>query len=305
MERLRHQIAIRVVRAVLLAVAPAAAAGGCATLAGVTHDMHELVAIAAPNPATQIACTWQNRLTTLPDPLRNGAPTPGIAGQVYLLDAAYLPAEPTGQLTVQVSDVSPRPPGQPAHTTEVWNFTNATLKNLRLVDERMGRCYVVFLPWPAAWRDVTKVAFQVRYDQPNGTTLYSSNADVALDFTPGPNGAVPGTGGGGAVPNPEEQLKQAQAQMGARARPGTIAPPQYGVPQAGAWGQPVMRPVPTTVQTQQPQGYPGPTPVYYGPPPGTTSSAAGGIQPVAVPFRPPGVELATQGPKEVATHYPN
>src|SRR5262249_3220671 len=145
----RQQAVIRrLVRAVLIGAAPAVSAAGGATFSGLSKDLHELAAPAA-NPVTNLACTWQNRLTNLPAPTRNGAATPGVAGEIFLFDAGYQPAEAVGDLTVVVSDITPRPPGQTGPTPEAWHFTPATLKNLRYVDERIGRCHIVFLPWPA------------------------------------------------------------------------------------------------------------------------------------------------------------
>jgi hypothetical protein len=336
------------VRAVVIGAAPAAAATGCATVHGLSKDLHELTTPAASSAATNLACTWQNRVTNLPDPLRNGAPTPGVAGQIFLFDAKYQSAEATGELTVVVSDVSPRPPGVVGPTPEAWHFTNATLKNLRYVDERIGRCYIIFLPWPSTWKDVTRVRFQVRYDQPNGPTLFAQEALVTLDFSPGPDGALPGSGGGGSVPNPAEVLKQARAaQASGRSIPpnymtpptgtqpvssppaGTQSPanppsgmPPPSYPPAGAWGPPMGTPQvqpypPGYANPQVPTYPPGNTnpqvPTYpagyYGPPPGygampagamaPPQSAAGGVQPGIVPFRPPGMELAVPGPPEI------
>jgi len=306
---IRQPLIGRIVRAVVCGLAPAAGAAGCATFAGISKDLHELSAATGPNPVSYVPCVWQNRLTTLPDPLRNGAPTPGIVGQVYFYDAGYLPNDPAGELTIVVSDATPRPPGQAGPPAEAWHFTNATLKNLKLMDERIGRCHVVFLPWPATWRDVAKVRFQARYDQPNGPTVFAPEAEVTLDFTPGPNGALPGTGGGGAVPNPTEMLKQARAAQaaGRTAQPRAMAPPVSTPPPAyypppGSGAPPT---IPPAGYYAPPQGAVATPPAgYYGPPPGYGAAAGAGVQPAIVPFRPPGTEVATPGPPEIRTQFP-
>jgi hypothetical protein len=264
--------------------------------------------------ADNLVCGWQNRLASLPDPLRNGLPTVGIAGQIFLL-ASNSPVDPNGELTVRVTDASPRPPGQSGPVPEEWHFTNASLKNLRLADEHFGQCLIIFLPWPDTWRDVTRVRFNARYDQPNGMTLYAKEAVVTLDFTPSPNGMQPGSETGGAVSNPTEMLKQARAAQsaGRQVKPWTVQPPMNGVQQTGSWGPPPQGYGPPMPQPQgyapqmqpQQQGYYGPPPGYYAPPTGMmTGPSTGGVQPVAVPFRPPGTELATQGPREIVTQYP-
>jgi hypothetical protein len=328
----RKVITRRAVGAVLAAAASTAAATGCATFAAASKDMRDLVAAPEPNPASQIACAWQNRLATLPDPLRNGAPIPGVAGQIFLYDTGSMPVAATGELTVQVSDATPRMPGQAGPPTEVWHFSNDTLKKLRMVDERIGLCYVVFLPWPETWRDVTRVRFQVRYDQPAGQkTLYANEATVTLDFTPGANGTLPGVGTGGSVPNPADVLRQARSAQvaGRRTVPGSVPqagvqptsypPPNYGPPQGTAnpgypptqsFGPPVQQPGnPPPAYYGPPQGYGPPSQevqyppaAYYGPPgyPPTPGPAAA-VQPALVPFRPAGTELAVQGPPEIRT----
>ena len=59
-----------------------------------------------------------------------------------------------------------------------------------VADERFGRSLVVFLPWPAHWRDVNRLYVQARYDQPGGQTLYAQPGTVTLDLS-GPGGTAP------------------------------------------------------------------------------------------------------------------
>jgi hypothetical protein len=313
--------------AALCGAFPAVLATGCATFGGLSKDLHELTAPAAPNAAANLACAWQNRVTHLPDPLRNGAPTPGVAGQIFLYDAGYQPAEAAGDLTVVVSDATPRPPGQAGPTPEAWHFTAATLKNLRYVDERIGRCHLIFLPWPATWKDVGRVRFQVRYDQPNGPTLYAQDAEVTLDFSPSPNGTIPGTGGGGSVPNPAEMLRQARAaqatgrppqpgnavqqvgSQGGRTVPPGYPPPAAGQPAAGhqqtaPWGpaagyypqqQQQQSPVAPASATYPPQGYYSPPQQGAVVPAAATYPPTGYFPPQPAPANATGVPYPPQG----------
>jgi hypothetical protein len=314
---LRQQVIRRVVWAALCGAAPAVLATGCATFGGLSKDLHELSAAAAPpNPVAYVPCAWQNRVTHLPDPLRNGAPTPGVAGQVFLYDAKYQPAEAAGDLTVVVSDVTPRPPGQAGPTPEAWHFTAATLKNLRYVDERIGRCYLIFLPWPATWKDVARVRFQVRYDQPNGPTLYAQDAEVTLDFSPSPNGTIPGMSGGGSVPNPAEMLRQARAAQGSGRTPlGNVAQPvgssgwpmpgvqpsagvqPVGGPAAGYYPQQQQQQSPVTPAsaTYPPQGYYPPPQQGAAAPAAATYPPTGYFPPQPAPTNTTGMTYPPQG----------
>ena len=44
--------------------------------------------------ATSIAVAWQNKIDHLPDPARNGAEGPGLAGQIFLFGSRVKPCSP-------------------------------------------------------------------------------------------------------------------------------------------------------------------------------------------------------------------
>jgi hypothetical protein len=144
---------------------------------------------APPAPASVMLCFWQRRLASLPDPTKEGGQVRGLPGQMFLITPNEQSAEVNGDLAVVVYDDTPRPPGTPARTPEVWHYTRDTLKRLATNDERFGRSYAVFLPWPDSWRDVTAVKIQARYQSPGSPDLFADVVRFALDFS-SPGGPV-------------------------------------------------------------------------------------------------------------------
>ncbi len=142
-------------------------------------------------PASEMTVMWRNKVDYLPDPTHNGVMGAGLAGQLFLYGPNMLPAVADGKLTVALYDETPRPPGQKANLPEGWEFTKDDLKKLVTMDERFGKSYALFLPWPTFRPDVTKVRIAVRYDPEQGHPLYASETKIALDNTPtGDSGAT-------------------------------------------------------------------------------------------------------------------
>jgi hypothetical protein len=189
MERVRPLM--RVAGAVLPPALLALAAAGCVSAAKVdrvTASLKAAVAPTPPVPASQLICFWQRRLSSLPDPTREGAMTHGIAGQMFLISPDNKPADVNGDLTVVVYDETPRPPGTPPMRPEVWNYKKDVLKRLGTTDERFGRSYVVFLPWPPQWQDVSAVKIVGRYQTPGHPDLFAGEVHMTLDLSQ-PSGA--------------------------------------------------------------------------------------------------------------------
>lgn len=178
---------------ILLLSAAALAAAGCAaaerTVATSYRQMKEAAGVASSGPASQVLCFWQRRLVTLPDPTKDGQSVPGLVGQMFLITSDNQPADVTGSLTIAMDDVTPRPPGHPPQTREVFHYTQQVLNQLATQDERFGKSYALYLMWPAEWRDVTAVAINVRYDSPNGPVLNANEAQLVIE-TGGPGTPV-------------------------------------------------------------------------------------------------------------------
>lgn len=184
MERLRS-IAYVPIAGVALVVALAGCVSPRKMPETVSRTVEKLNPWSPPSPATQVVCFWHRQLTPLPNPAKDGILTPGLAGQVFLITNESNPAEVNGDVTIAVYDDTPRTGGAAAKTPEVWHFTQETLKKLATTDERFGRSYVLFLPWPTEWQDVTTIRILARYDPVGGTTLHASEVRVVLDTSNG------------------------------------------------------------------------------------------------------------------------
>jgi len=119
--------------------------------------------------ATTLVAVWQNHIDHLPDPTRDGAMGPGLAGQIFAFDQSDQPAILNGSITVDLHDETNRAPGALPNKPERWKFSKDVIKSLRSVDERFGPNYVLFLPWPTYRPDVRKVRITVLYEPENGS----------------------------------------------------------------------------------------------------------------------------------------
>jgi hypothetical protein len=131
--------------------------------------------------AAELITMWRNRVDYLPDPSRDGQMGAGLAGQLFLYDNRMQPVAAEGKLTIALYDETPRPAGQPANLPEAWEFKKEDLKKLVTMDERFGRSYALFLPWPTYRHDVTRVRIAVRYDPENGHPHYAPETRITLD----------------------------------------------------------------------------------------------------------------------------
>ncbi len=132
--------------------------------------------------ASEMAVGWQPRIAYLPDPTRGGRMSPGLAGQMFLFGgprSEFVLAD--GTLTLDLVDETPRPAGQPAATPERWQFDKDALTKLVTQNDTFGKCYTLFLPWPAYKADITKVKITARYDPESGHTLFSTPSTVTLE----------------------------------------------------------------------------------------------------------------------------
>jgi hypothetical protein len=225
------------------------------------------IAAAKPAPASQVICFWQRRLTPLPDPTHDGQSVLGLPGQMFLVGHKEAAAELDGDLAVMVYDETPRPAGAAPRTPEMWHFTKDTLRKLVTNDERFGRSYALFLPWPPEWRDVTMVKVVARYQSSGKTDLFAAEHKFALDASPvagvWTDARTGATVGGGSmatagfdtrsVPDPQKALQQMWANSVVPAGGfGPTAPP--GAPPASA-GQ--FAPTAGGVGPAMAPGYPG------------------------------------------------
>jgi hypothetical protein len=195
---------------------------------------------AAPAAGTVILTMFENRVGSLPDPTRGGTPTPGLVGQLFLFGAgAKMPFAPAdGPVTFVMYDESS---GQPAEVPlGSWTFDKQTLSQLVTTDERFGRCYALFLPWPDYRPSVSRVRITASYAPENGPPLVAPPQTVTLDADrakaagtgpAAPPGPLPPTG---FSPQPPAGGPPAQHQFGGFGLPanGPLAPaaPPAGLP---------------------------------------------------------------------------
>lgn len=243
-------------------------------------------------PASELAVAWRNHIEQLPDPSRNGAMGSGLAGQMFLFGGPKLQfVEPDGVLTIDLVDVTPRPPGQKAALPERWQFNKEMLRNLRAGDETFGKSYVLFLPWPDYRPDITRVRITARYDPDNGHTLFTTPSIVSLN----PSGPVwDGTltsARMGESDQPVVRMGSNPAQFGGALPMGGMPPSMLpggmipGTPQPLGAGMPPQFPATPQMPLPLPQQMPLPQPQQMPPIPLSPSGPVG-PPPSAMPLSP-------------------
>jgi hypothetical protein len=131
--------------------------------------------------ATEIATAWQPKVAELPDPTKNGAPIRGVVGQMFLFGADYQFAAANGRVVVEMFDQTGAKPDETGPRLGTWTFEKDALKKLVSMDERLGRCYTIFLPWPEYNPAVGRVKLTLRYDPERGYPLYAPASPLTLD----------------------------------------------------------------------------------------------------------------------------
>lgn len=285
MERIRSLTGMRVLGLTAALAAVALGGAGCQSVANTRAGMMKAVGLGQPTPVAQFMCVVEPTPQQLPDITRNGAPTPALLGKAFLFGTDSKPADADGQLTVVMTDATPRPPGTPPRNVEVTNFDAGTMKKLLANDERLGRHYLFPIPWPADWTDVTQVIVQAQY-KPSAESklpvLYHPAVKVTIGHGPlqaidqktglplgSTNPSAAGLGAG--VPDPDQLRKQILA--GGKLPgtgpevPGRLVPAGATFPPTPAAGG-----LPPTT-TVGPNGQRTTTAAWVGPPPGQTPPA--------------------------------
>lgn len=214
-------------------------AGGISPLAQIPSSLARMTGKSekGKSGAAVIAVAWRNHIDFLPDPNRQGAMSPGLAGQVFLFGSHDQPAFADGTITVDLYDETVRPAGQEPARPERWQFKKDVLATLRTIDERFGPNYTLFLPWPTYRPGITRVRITVRYDpEKGGYPLYAPESKMALDANPASTGSLKGTG------TPPGQLPEMNSTPAASGTTGARSGPGMGVIQMG--GRPRVDTVP-------------------------------------------------------------
>jgi len=130
--------------------------------------------------AVDIVLAWQNKVAQLPDPTKNGAMLHGVVGQLFLFTADSQFAQANGRLTVEMTNQAD---GKRIGT---WTFEKDVLKRMTTMDERFGKCFAIFLPWPEYDSNVTRVKFKTRYEpEKGGYPLFAPEATLTFDNNAG------------------------------------------------------------------------------------------------------------------------
>lgn len=136
---------------------------------------------AAETEVSQVVATWAPEVTHVPDPTKQGMPTPGLAGRVYLFGPdVKCPLVGRGGLTVDLYDDSPLVEGKQPILLEQWRFDKDTLKRIGRRDA-IGWGYTVFLPWGTYRPDVMQVHLQLRYDAPDAMPVFNQGSTIVLN----------------------------------------------------------------------------------------------------------------------------
>ncbi|HEY8504677.1 MAG TPA: hypothetical protein VIL46_08850 [Gemmataceae bacterium] len=198
----------RLSRRAMLLLAPALAAGAGCHLLGKTGFFAQK--FAAELHAERVVATWDNRVHYAPDPVRGGAPTPGLTGRLYLFGGET--AEPLcrdGGLTVELYDHTPRSGAAGPKLLEKWIIDPVTLKQFRQKDPLGLDCFFVFLPWGTYSPDVKRVYLAATFEPFDGPPLRTPGSVLSIDHSA----------------SAENGLWQAAGTRPAEAAPGTSSAP--------------------------------------------------------------------------------
>jgi hypothetical protein len=137
---------------------------------------HPLAKAATKPIATHMTVMWKNCIEYYPDPTQNGEKVAGVSGKLFLFDPDLNPATADGELTITLHDDTPRPAGIRGGASERWVIDADSLRRAATLDERFGRCYTLFLPWPSRRPDVTRVRLSVSFKPESGGGIHSIHA---------------------------------------------------------------------------------------------------------------------------------
>ncbi|HYH68528.1 MAG TPA: hypothetical protein VD866_27800 [Urbifossiella sp.] len=130
----------------------------------------------APPPrhavAADISVAWRNRVSSLPDPTRDGLPQPGLLGRLFLYSATGGNATADGRLVVELAD------GRGA-VRETWTFTSDVLGKLAVGGPDAG--YFLFLPLTSNPRGQGRLT--TRYEPADGRPVRA--AVTVIEFGAG------------------------------------------------------------------------------------------------------------------------
>lgn len=140
---------------------------GCVT----TSNFFALPGHDCVESASAVQSWWDPRVRIARDSVNGGAPLPGLAGRLYVLDAKEWPVACKGRLVVDLYDVTCAG-GAAEKLLERWQIDNDTLQRLRRRD-KIGEGYTLFLPWSTNRPEITRVRLHITFFPEKGAPLYA------------------------------------------------------------------------------------------------------------------------------------
>lgn len=114
--------------------------------------------------AAQVLATWENKVIMTPDIVHGGAPMPGLACRMYLLEPSGRPIQGEGSIMVDLREAPT--PGTDSQTQpkliERWEIPHDALQRL-LSKDQIGWGYTLYLPWGTYRPEIRRVQLQIRY----------------------------------------------------------------------------------------------------------------------------------------------
>lgn len=128
----------------------------------------------------RVVAAWNPAVVSVPDPVHDGRPNPGLAGRIYLFGPEIgCPMLGNGSLDAALFEDGPCGPDKSTTPLEEWHFDAATLKRLEHHDP-VGWGYTVFLPWGSYKPEINHIHLRVRYNPPQGFPIYAASAPMTL-----------------------------------------------------------------------------------------------------------------------------
>jgi hypothetical protein len=163
----------------------------------------------APTVAN-VEAIWAKQVFYAPDPTRNGAMSPGLAGKLYFFGPDHKqPLIADGNVIIDLYDDTSRPDSSGPRPIEKWSLDCETLQRF-LKRDLIGNVYTVMLPWGTQHPGISQVHFTVRYEPRVGEPISITSMPIMVDHAKPPVGAIlPGP----VVPVPGPSLPQTAPNM--------------------------------------------------------------------------------------------
>ncbi len=145
-------------------------------------EKHTWTSLVGPPEAGQMELIWYKDVKYLPDQTRSGAPSPAIAGRMFLFTGKAKSEALTadGKIVIQIFDDAPVEGGQPK-LLETTNITPELLHNFASTD-RIGHGYTLVVPFPKDRPNLKQVHLTVCYEPKSGTPMMHCSPTMVLDL---------------------------------------------------------------------------------------------------------------------------